>query len=204
MAVHEHHARGTPVPDACGGCGAGVTATARFCSACGVRLGAPEGAAAVGRNVDALLLAQEHIDAGRLPAAIGALETLCSADPDWTAARISLGIAYLRSGRIHDAEDALSAAETSEPRTFSCELAWAEYQARLGFYDRAVTRLDRALALEAPSLRAHTTAVELRRHCRERAKHLYYREAIVPRWMSWRPRHTANDSTTHITATRST
>jgi tetratricopeptide (TPR) repeat protein len=193
MELLEHPARGGPtsVGVFCTACGSGVGAEARFCASCGASL-LPRQPEAFGDNaaVATLTRAQRLLDDNEVASAIPLLEELCRNEPTWASSRISLGIAYLRIARVDDAADALIQAEELQPDSFSCELAWAEYQARLGFYDRAVSRLDRALALEPPSLLAHTAAVELRRVCREQAKHLYYRKTMVPGWMQRLSRRT--------------
>jgi predicted Zn-dependent protease len=128
-----------------------------------------------------LRAAQTLLDGGEAQAAVPELEMLCADFPQWPAAWINLAIARLRTGRIHESQDALDVAEALDPGSFACEVAFAEFHARLGFFDRAVTRLDRALALTPPSTRAQTTAIELRRFCQEHAKTLYYRQAAYPR-----------------------
>jgi tetratricopeptide (TPR) repeat protein len=184
MDSYNHPARGEPRQlTACRTCGGEVASSARFCASCGTAIEHVQAEVAPDR-VQRLLAAQRLIDLGDLASSISMLEALRAEASDWASARIALAIAYVRAARVDDARDELEAAEATAPGSFQCELAWAEYQARLGFYDRAVTRLDRALALDPPSLQAHTAATELRRVCRERAKHLYYRHATLPRWMA--------------------
>ena len=193
MELLDHPARGAPTSQGvfCTACGSSAGAGARFCASCGASLELRQSDISGGDTaVAALTRAQRLLDDNEIASAIPLLEELCRNEPDWASAQINLGIAYLRVARVDDAADTLTRAEELQPDSFSCEVAWAEYQARLGFYDRAVSRLDRALALEPPSLLAHSTAVELRRVCREQAKHLYYRKTMVPGWMQRLSRRT--------------
>lgn len=164
----------------CASCGQSMSSGARFCAGCGVAVQGDLSSVAV----DALLQAHRAIDLGVNAEAIPQLEALCLAYPTWSSARVSLGIAYLRAARVYEAEDALTAAEALEPGSFACEVAWGEYHARLGFYDRALERLNRALELSPPTLIAYTAAVELRRVCRDKSKHLYYRKAVLPGFLA--------------------
>ena len=114
--------------------------------------------------------AHRLLEEGQSRLAIPVLEQICPEQPESAAARVNLGIAYRRSGQIHEAEEALDEAEHLAPGTFSCEVAFAEFHARLGFFYRAVVRVDRALGLPAPSLRAQMATIELQQYCREHSK----------------------------------
>jgi tetratricopeptide (TPR) repeat protein len=165
----------------CVSCGQSVSSDAPFCAVCGTGLSGRDVSPAA---VDVLLKAHRALDLGSNADAIPQLESLCEIYPLWPSARISLGIAYLRVARVYESEDALTAAEALEPDSFACEVAWGEYHARLGFYDRALKRLNRALELTPPTLIAYTAAVELRRVCREKSRRLYYRKAVLPGFLS--------------------
>src|SRR5262249_28304161 len=149
----------------------------RFCGGCGAALQAAgdEDSTPSEAPLAALQAAQRLLDAGNAHDAIRAIEAACAVQPQWPASRILLGIAYLRAGRVLDAQDALDAAERLAPHTFACEVAFAEYHARLGFFDRAVERLDRALDLPAPDARARDAAVEMHRYCVQHARKMFYR-----------------------------
>ncbi len=188
MHTHEQPmASGPPgerVQQFCTVCGARVETEHHFCGACGTALPAVAGeapGAGASAPLSALRAAQQLLHAGKTRDAIRTVEAICGEHPEWASARIVLGIAYLRAGRVLDAQDALEAAERLAPGTFAGEVAFAEYHARLGFFDRSVERLERALALPAPSVQAHDAALELRRYCREHTTSLFYRRLAWPR-----------------------
>ena len=159
---------------------------------------------AVGPPVEVLEALQHRVVTGEAHEAIPGLEQLCADDPAWVPARLSLGIAYLRVGRVDEAQDALEVAERLAPANFSVEVAWAEFHARLGFFDRAVTRLDRALGIPAPSQHALSAAMDLQRYSRERARKLYYRQLVWPRWpFGWPKRFASRAAALNISPARS-
>jgi Tfp pilus assembly protein PilF len=119
--------------------------------------------------------------AGHNEAAVSALEELLRLTPGWAAARSYLGIAYLRCTRVPEARRELEDALRIAPRSFICLTKYAEFLARLGFYDQALARLDSALQGEAPDVPARLAAMELARFCKERAKGIYYRQTASPR-----------------------
>lgn len=175
----------------CTACGTAAQAEARFCASCGTRLFSTATAIAPGDGGDPgvsslsrLQAAQALLDDGSAQAAVPSLEALCAEFPQWTAAWVNLAIARLRAGRVHESEDALEVVEALAPGSFECEMAFAEFHARLGFYDRAAARLSRALDLTAPDARARDTAVDLHRYCTERAKKMFYRSTPLPQWTS--------------------
>ena len=181
---------GPPVAAFCTQCGRHAEPADRFCAGCGHSVRPrPAGPGTDDPAGEALRAAQQLLADGRLRDAISALERLCADAPQRSAARVILGVAYLRAGRVHEAEATLEEAEQLAPHTFACEVAWAEYHARLGFVDRAVARLDRALALPVSDPRARDAAVELHRYCSERSKKLFYRTTPLPTWSFRRRRH---------------
>jgi tetratricopeptide (TPR) repeat protein len=177
---------GQSLANFCTQCGVRAAPNARFCGSCGTALASLNAfeAAVADDTLVGLRTAQQTLQNGDVHAAVTAIEAICAEQPAWPSARVLLGIAYLRAGRVHDAQDALEAAERLGPDAFACEMAFAEYHARLGFHDRAVARLERALALPAPDARARDAAVELHRYCSERARTMFYRRTPLPRWTS--------------------
>ena len=206
MTTHDPPLEAPPVARVtdvyCTQCGAVAGLGHRFCGSCGSALVAASSVAPTSEYDSpsgALEAGKRLLDAGDLPAAIASLETAC-AESESSSRRLLLGIAYLRAGRVHDARDMLERAETLAPATFACEVAFGEYHARLGFYDRAVERLERALALPAPDARARDVAVELHRYCRDRAKKMFYRSTPLPRWTARLRRHASpHDAAQDIT-----
>ncbi|MEI6135879.1 MAG: tetratricopeptide repeat protein [Chloroflexota bacterium] len=209
MDAHTQSTRGEPnaPPDLdghCPACAADATVDARFCSACGFAFTAVKDTPDIVTPTSTLEALQRRVSAGELNEAIPDLEALVATYPKWTSAQLSLGIAYLRAGRIHEAQETLEIAEQLDPANFSCEVAFAEIHARLGFFDRAVARLDRALGLIPPSQHALSAAMDLQHYCREHAKKLYYRQLAFPRWpFSWPQRFASRPAELNMTPTRS-
>ncbi len=118
---------------------------------------------------------------GNVSEAIPLLEQLRTEHPERTALRAYLGVAYLRAARVIEAQVAIEAALRLTPDDFTCRMAQGEFFARLGFYDKAVMQLDRALGLVTPGDEAYRAAFELRRFCQEKSKGLFYRQTALPR-----------------------
>ena len=170
----------------CGQCGREAAIDDRFCTSCGHPCAAveaehapPVGAAADGRNP--LKAAVALLAAGHNEAAAAALEELVRGAPAWAAARSYLGIAYLRCTRVAEARRELEEALETAPRSFICLTKYAEFLARLGFYDQALERLDAALMGDAPDGLRASRQSELARFCKERVKGIYYRQTASPR-----------------------
>ena len=210
MDAHTQSTRGEPdappgITIQCSACNADTVADARFCSSCGVALAEIEDATLAARPIAVLEALQRRVTAGELHESIPEMEQLIVAHPDWASAQLSLGIAYLRVGRIHDAQDALERAQQLAPENFSCEVAFAEMQARLGFFDQSVKHLDRALKIGAPTQSALSAALDLQRYCRDHAKKLYYRQLAFPRWpFSWPKQFASRAAALNLATSRST
>ena len=128
---------------------------------------------ALRRAVD--LLAKKDIKA-----AVFLLERLVSDDEGWAIARAYLGIAYLRATRVADAREQLEKAVAQAPDSFVCRSKYAEFLARLGFYDQAMVQLDHALANSPPDNDSRFAAMELRQFCKDKSKGIFYRNAAYP------------------------
>jgi Tfp pilus assembly protein PilF len=122
-----------------------------------------------------LLVGGDHV------AARQQLEGLRALHPAHPLVHAYLGVAYLREARVDDARAALDEAVRLDPESFTCQMAYGEFHARLGYFDRAVTAIDCALRAPTLSLEARQTAIELRRFCSERTAGLYYRRIAHPR-----------------------
>ncbi len=164
----------------CSECGSALEASDRFCVDCG-RLRA-ELHADSDDVPSPLEAARRLLAAGNHVAALAALEDLRADAPDHPLVLAYLGVAYLRAARIDEARAALDEAVWFGPDSFSCHMAYAEFHARLGYFDRAVVSIDRALGSPVPGLAARQTAIEFRRSCSERAKSLFYRQIVPLRW----------------------
>jgi Tfp pilus assembly protein PilF len=174
----------------CGQCGDPVQPTNRFCSACGASLLAvSEGTEAVRDNRTLRLRAAcELLSRGEPAAALGILDALCGEDPSFALARAYRGIAFLRLVRVPDARAELEEAVRLAPESFICRSKYAEFLARLGFYDQAAQQLDLALALPIPDLESKHAAIELRQFSHDKAKGIYYRRTARPRLSALVPR----------------
>lgn len=159
----------------------------QFCIACGRQLRLPD--SPVARNVrpaedaTAGMLQHAHhlLVTGNVKEAIPLLEQLSTEYPERTALRAYLGVAYLRAARVIEAQVEIEAALRLTPDDFTCRMAQGEFYARLGFYDKAVMQLDRALGLVTAGDQTYRAAFELRRFCQEKSKGLYYRQTALPR-----------------------
>lgn len=168
----------------CTSCGGSTSRDDRYCAQCGHALSAPDTSTTIGegeRETAALRQAHYLLVTGRVAEAIPLLQRLREERPDQPALAAYLGVAYLRVARVHEAQVAIETAIELAPSDFTCRMAYGEYFARLGFYDRAVAQLDRALGLVAPSDEAYRAAFELRRFCQEKTKGLVYRRTALPR-----------------------
>ncbi len=174
---------GTPSDVYCSGCGHGASAADRFCAACGRELRLPDSAAAsatVSVQTEAMQRAHHQLVTGHVADAIPTLERLRDERPDMPVLLAYLGIAYLRVARVTEAQVAIEESLRLTPDDFTCRMAYGEYFARLGFYDRAVFQLDQALGLTPPGDEAYRAAFELRRYCHEKTKGLVYRRTALP------------------------
>lgn len=174
----------------CGQCGESVQPGSRFCSQCGSALYAvAERAPAPATTADPRLRAAcELLSKNDVAAAALILDALCADEPGNAVARAYRGIAYLRSTRVADARDELETAVRLAPSSFICRSKYAEFLARLGFYDQAVTQLDAALALPVPDAESRHAAFELRQFCRDKAKGIYYRRTARPKLSNLLPK----------------
>lgn len=123
---------------------------------------------------------------GDVASAIPMMEQVTAEYPSWAGARASLGVAYTRMGRIHEAQGLIEGALAEAPSDFSCQMAQAEFFARLGFYDKSVPHLDVALE-HAPGDPEYRAAFEMRRFCVDKSKGLFYRRTASPWPSGWRP-----------------
>lgn len=173
----------------CGQCGEPAQPGSRFCTACGLALNAVLNASAAAVPADPRLRAAcQRLSRNDVAAALPMLDALCADDPSNAVARAYRGIAYLRSTRVADARDELEASVRLAPDSFICRSKYAEFLARLGFYDQAVTQLDLALALPVPDAESRHAAFELRQFCRDKAKGIYYRRTARPRLSNLLPK----------------
>lgn len=170
----------------CGQCGEAAVPAERFCVNCGNALrrdeAAPETSSGSVQRAG-LPVVSEAVDliaAGKPAEAIPLLLEVLAARPDHAVARAYLGIAYLRCSRVADARDELEAAVELAPRSFICRSRYAEFLARLGFYDQALVQIDTALAQPIPDERSRYAALELRQFCKDKAKDLFYRRTSFP------------------------
>ncbi|MGE0598408.1 MAG: tetratricopeptide repeat protein [Dehalococcoidia bacterium] len=122
-----------------------------------------------------------RISTGDTAGACVSLEALVDAEPQNAVARAYLGVAYLRLTRVADAREALEQAVKLAPSSFICRAKYGEFLARLGFYDQALTQLDAALAVPPPNTESRLAALELRQHCRDKSRGLYYRPLRYPK-----------------------
>lgn len=174
----------------CGQCGDAIQPGNRFCTSCGAALNASAITAGVaaGAADPRLRAACELLSRGDVAAALPMLDALCADDPANAIARAYRGVAYLRSTRVADARDELEASVRMAPESFICRSKYAEFLARLGFYDQAVAQLDAALALPVPDAESRHAAFELRQFCRDKAKGIYYRRTARPRLSNLLPK----------------
>ncbi len=173
----------------CGHCGQPALEDERFCVACGGALRRPGAEAAAleavaeGPSLGPSAVLGEAVamlSAGDAAGACLALEQLLVERPRWPVARAYLGIAYLRVTRVADAREAVEAAVAEAPDSFICHTKYAEFLARLGYYDMAVREIDIALRLPTPDAASAHAARELRQHCVEKGKGLFYRQTSSP------------------------
>lgn len=167
----------------CTRCGRGAGHEDRFCAGCGHALAQPNeavGSPTADEHTQQLQRAHYLLVTGQVHEAIPALEQLRDARPDQPVLLAYLGVAYLRAARVTEAQLAIEEAIGVLPLDFTCRVAYGEYFARLGFYDRAVAQLDAALGVPAPSDEAYRAAFELRRYCHEKTKGLVYRRTALP------------------------
>lgn len=132
-------------------------------------------------SVDILERAVASIGRGRYCDAASELSEAVQAWPEWAPARAYMGLAYLRLGEVDEARHECETAMMIAPTSFICRFVFAEYWARLGYYDRAMEQLDEAVGLTAPSVQSLLAALDFRRYCRDRAKGIYYRRTAFPR-----------------------
>jgi Tfp pilus assembly protein PilF len=172
----------------CGQCGSRAVPGNRFCSTCGTAIGDAYELASSNEQGPRLRAALELL-ARRQPAeALAILDPLCAEQPDYAVARAYRGIAYLRLTRVADARDELEHAVKLEPESFICRAKFAEFLAQLGFYDQAVAQLDVAINLPPPDASSLHAALELRNFSREKAKGIYYRPLVYPKFSRLSPR----------------
>jgi tetratricopeptide (TPR) repeat protein len=174
----------------CGHCGQAAEPDESFCVACGGRLRAPDietagddaGSAAVSRE-DSIVLrhALGLLAKNDAKAALVVLQRLCDEQPEWAIARAYLGVAHLRLTNVAEARVELEEAVRLAPGSFICRTKYAEFLARLGFYDQAAAQLDEALAHGAPDLESKHAAMELRQFSRDKSKGIYYRHSSYPK-----------------------
>lgn len=174
----------------CGQCGQPAAPAESFCVACGHKLRAPdiqhesasEPVDAVSReNSIVLRHALDLLSKNDARAALVVLQRLCAEQPDWAVARAYLGIAHLRLTQVADARAELEEAVRLAPESFICRAKYAEFLARLGFYDMAAAQLDHALAHGAPDAESRHAAMELRQFSRDKSKGIYYRHSSYPK-----------------------
>jgi Tfp pilus assembly protein PilF len=172
----------------CGNCGQAGSDREAFCVACGHRLRHPDNAPPVealegasSEDTVALKYALDLLAARNNETALVVLKRICDDRPDWAVARAYHGIALLRTTKVNAARDELEVAVHLAPNSFICRSRYAEFFARLGFYDQAMGQLDAALAAGPPDDASRYAALELRQFCKEKAKDLYYREFRYPR-----------------------
>lgn len=161
----------------CSDCGTPTSLDARFCSTCGQEFGS-ESTSERTEDWAGLDDVRRLLAAGNPHSALASLKSIDTAG--LPLAEVYRGLAYLRVARVDDARASLDAAVATNPKSFSAWAAMAEYHARLGYFDRAVAALDRALACEAP-LEARQTALEFRRQASEKSRDIYYRQTSLPR-----------------------
>ena len=173
----------------CGQCGQAALADELFCVGCGQRLRRPgpsapaaesDNAASLAEDEIAMRHAVELIARGEPKVAITVLERLVQERPAWAIARAYLGLAYLRITQVADARAELEESVRLAPESFVCRSKYAEFLARLGFYDQAANQLDIALAGHPPDSDSRLAAMELRTFSRDKAKGIYYRHSTSP------------------------
>jgi len=129
----------------------------------------------------ALRSAVDLLASGQPREAIPGLEALVQGYPDWAIARAYLGSAYIEVARVEEARVALELAVAAAPGSFVCGHRHAQYLTRMGFFDQAVTELDRVLRLPAPDMESRQDALMLREACARRSRGIYYRTTAMPR-----------------------
>ena len=152
-----------------------------FCIACGTGLpaGPSEGPRA---GVGAALRTAVDLLARHQPEqALVALREICAHHRDHAVARAYLGVAYLRLGHVSDARAELEEAVRMAPHSFICRTKYAEFLARVGFYDQAMSQIDLGLERPAPDAESRHAALELRQFCKDKAQGLHYRELAYPK-----------------------
>jgi tetratricopeptide (TPR) repeat protein len=130
----------------------------------------------------------ERLARGDSIGALAVLEPLCKREPELAIGRAYLGVAYLRLTRVADAREELEEAVRLAPESFICRSKYAEFLARLGFYDQAVAQLDAALGSTAPDSESRLAAIELRDYSRGKSNGLYYRPLAYPKLSRLIPR----------------
>lgn len=177
----------------CGQCGEAVQPANRFCSACGTNLVAIQAVAPLANpSLLRLKAAVESLAKNDASVALAILDQLCADEPGLAIARAYRGIAYLRLTRVADARDELLESVALAPESFICRSKYAEFLARLGFYDQAVEQLDIALVHGAPDSESRLAAIELRQFSREKMKGIYYRHTGYPKLSNILPRSLFN------------
>lgn len=173
----------------CGRCGLRAEAEEAYCVACGAALRRAESPRANEAAVESAPSGDERIvlqhalkllGGGEALAAHGVLTRLCEENPEWAVPRAYLGIACLRLIRVVEARDHCEAAIALSPDSFICRTKYAEFLAKLGFYDKAVAECDIALRFAAPDMQSELAARELREFCKTKAKGIFYRELVFP------------------------
>ena len=90
--------------------------------------------------------------------------------------------------RVADSRAELEEAIRLAPESFICRSKYAEFLARIGFYDQAVAQLDIALRVAAPDSESRLAAIELRDYSRGKSKGIYYRPLAYPKLSRLIPR----------------
>ncbi|MEO8540337.1 MAG: zinc-ribbon domain-containing protein [bacterium] len=171
----------------CGQCGEAVQPSNRFCSSCGVALAAVAPSAT--ETAQARLRAGvELLARSDNEGSLAILNALVNDEPTFAVARAYRGLANLRLVRVGDAREDLEESIRQAPDSFICRSKYAEFLARLGFFDQAVTQLDAALLLAPPDVESKLAAIELRNFSRDKAKGLYYRPLRYPDFSRLKPR----------------
>ena len=174
----------------CGRCGLRAEAEEAYCVACGTALRRAEAprvadpsATELAPSGDERIVLQHALKllgGGEPLAAHGVLTRLCDENPQWAIPRAYLGIACLRLIRVADAREHCEVAIALAPDSFICRTKYAEFLAKLGFYDKAVAECDLALRFATPDMQSELAARELREFCKTKAKGIFYRELVYP------------------------
>jgi len=130
-------------------------------------------------------IAMVHIEQGSREGAFRALEAALAVNPEYAPARAYLGLEYLQRYDVDAAQRELDQAMHDAPTNLLVHIKYAEFYYRLGFYDRAISLLEKGLK-EPHGANEHIVAMarQLLTQTRQKNKGTIIREPPDPRrWL---------------------